>query len=597
VYSHLCKKLGIQFWSPRHDCPFCLQSIGPSTSFPALASVFLKRVIGKEKLSVAFDILDIENNLLVPSIDGDFLLIGNGATQEPSLILPARTCFADKEDFESYSALYDCEKPQAGEVRILSPAVADKLPGGWRPRERGRLEIVSAQLGIGASETVEGFPTSVAAYQKSIDLLNVVAHDLVDNTLKLAPGGELILGSDPALIGTQSWYVVPRLTNFPGKQGFLKYFDIYYEPYYYCDHPDSGDLWIIDPAVVTKTDHGWQLCRTGTLEVRNKSDGVPLVPTPVIPVRDNGSRVVEEVKISKEYPFGDAAPAPVPPRPLLPRALKVGLLVIVVFFSFYGATALVKNLVSSIKPDGNQNGQTPTPTPKIPRITPAGMVDVAGGEFLMGTNAGQDEYVKPAHAVTVKPFYIDIYEVTCEDYQKFVKATSHRIPPNWINGQFPNGATKQPVTGVDWDDANAYARWAGKRLPTEEEWEFAARGTDGRRYPWGNEWKNEAANAANTAHRHLAEVGEHSQGASPFGAFDMVGNAWEWTASPLTPYPGGHLPPQGAGELMVIRGGSWQSDKASATTTYRWGWPARGGKDYRNTGFRCAKNVTQEPGR
>src|SRR5690349_20022879 len=113
------------------------------------------------------------------------------------------------------------------------------------------------------------------------------------------------------------------------------------------------------------------------------------------------------------------------------------------------------------------------------------MAYIPGGEFQMGSNDG-DELERQQHKVTVRPFFIDLYEVTCEDYEKFLKASSHRPPPSWKNQNYPPGAAHKPVTDVNWDDANAYAQWAGKRLPTEEEWEFAARRTDGRRYPWGN---------------------------------------------------------------------------------------------------------------
>lgn len=227
-------------------------------------------------------------------------------------------------------------------------------------------------------------------------------------------------------------------------------------------------------------------------------------------------------------------------------------------------------------------------TPIAQLITPRGMTYVPGGQFRMGREDG-DAYEKPEYSVSVKPFFIDINEVTCEEYQKFIKETGHRAPPKWVNGIHPSGAARKPVTGVTWDDANAYAKWAGKRLPTEEEWEFAARGTDGRLYPWGSKWQAGMANADSVS-KGMVEVGNF-KGTSPFGAYDMVGNAWEWTASEMKVYPGGKLPRVPASNEKVIRGGTYESNRKESTTTYRRGWGATGEADYSNTGFRLAKDI------
>ncbi|HUQ33325.1 MAG TPA: bifunctional serine/threonine-protein kinase/formylglycine-generating enzyme family protein [Pyrinomonadaceae bacterium] len=258
------------------------------------------------------------------------------------------------------------------------------------------------------------------------------------------------------------------------------------------------------------------------------------------------------------------------------------------------AVAVVVWLMSSRGKEGQkaeaasrQTGQQSNQTGSEP-AAPAGMVYVPAGEFTLGRDAG-DEYERPARKMWVKPFFMDQYEVTNEDYAKFVKETGHRAPSSWSNSAYPAGWARKPVTGVTWDDAVDYAKWAGKRLPTEEEWEFAARGSDNRLYPWGNDWRQGLANA-DEANKSLTDAGA-SKGASPFGAYDMVGNAWEWTATRLAAYPGGQLPAQLPGDLRVIRGGSYVESKNEATTTYRRGYPARGNYDYGNTGFRCAKDV------
>jgi formylglycine-generating enzyme required for sulfatase activity len=233
-----------------------------------------------------------------------------------------------------------------------------------------------------------------------------------------------------------------------------------------------------------------------------------------------------------------------------------------------------------------------TEEPKPSPPPPDGMVYVPGGTFQMGRKGG-DEFEQPAHEVTVAPFYMDQREVTCAAYAKFLQETNSRpAPPGWSNNKPPAGNELLPMTGVSWSDANAYAQWAGKRLPTEEEWEFAARGNTGSIYPWGNEWKPNCANAATTAAGKMVQVGSYTDGKSPFGVLDMVGNAWEWTASKLKPYPGGKLPPLPDQDLRVIRGNFWRANQNQATTTYRRGYPAVN-EDYTNTGFRCVKDVTR----
>jgi serine/threonine-protein kinase len=238
--------------------------------------------------------------------------------------------------------------------------------------------------------------------------------------------------------------------------------------------------------------------------------------------------------------------------------------------------------------EGPSNPPDGTPTPQVGAQAPPGTVYVPGGTFMMGRDGG-DQYERPAHPVTVGPFFVDRYEVTNEQYGKFVRETNGRPPRAWAGGWYAPGAGHRPVTGVTWDDADAYAKWAGMRLPTEAEWEFAARGTDGRRYPWGDEWRAGLANA-DGASRDVVDVGSYAGGESPFGASDMVGNAWEWTADDLAPYPRGRLPVQVSRAVKVIRGGSFDEDRTQATATYR-AFLGENDRNNKKTGFRCVKDA------
>jgi formylglycine-generating enzyme required for sulfatase activity len=252
---------------------------------------------------------------------------------------------------------------------------------------------------------------------------------------------------------------------------------------------------------------------------------------------------------------------------------------------------LASRRTPNTNPDSNVR-TSPTSTAEAtnnysPSNPPPGMVYVPGGDFLMG--GGADAYERPAHEASVSPFFIDTYEVTCAEYVKFTSATGRATPSTWRGKTCPSGWERLPVTGVNWDDARAYASWAGKRLPTEAEWEFAARGNDRRKYPWGDEWEAGAANV-NSSNGQLAEVGTY-RSPSPFGVYDMSGNAWEWTATDFVIYPGGNA--SLAKKLRpgkVIRGGCYASKTEQATTTYRGVWPPQG-EDYNRTGFRCVTDV------
>jgi serine/threonine protein kinase/formylglycine-generating enzyme required for sulfatase activity len=234
---------------------------------------------------------------------------------------------------------------------------------------------------------------------------------------------------------------------------------------------------------------------------------------------------------------------------------------------------------------------------------PAGMIYIPGGEFKVGRADGEVNE-QPVHTVILAPFYIDRTEVTNEDYAKFIEATGYLLPPSWQGQRYPAGTDKLPVTDVTWEDANEYAKWAAKRLPTEAEWELAARGSEGQLYPWGNAWQEDVANVAKDEkeQRQLAPVGTFLRGQSFYGVLDLVGNAWEWTASDYQGYNGTTLElPADYRNLKVIRGCSFGCTVKQATATYRRGWPGTRqdwpdgvSPNYTQTGFRCAQDVPQK---
>jgi formylglycine-generating enzyme required for sulfatase activity len=214
------------------------------------------------------------------------------------------------------------------------------------------------------------------------------------------------------------------------------------------------------------------------------------------------------------------------------------------------------------------------------------MVHIPEGYVTLGSNEIADQE-KPLHRVFVHAFYMDKYEVTNEEYKAFCDATGHKTPPSWQDKTFPEGLEKHPVVQVSWQDAMTYAKWAGKRLPTEAEWERAAKGPNSYRYTYGNAYDPRKANT-NTGK--TTAVGSYPP--NEFGLFDMTGNVNEWTSSLLRPYPykaaDGREEPQAAGP-RVLRGGSHSSGQENSRCLLRLGGsPDRGTP---SDGFRCARDA------
>jgi len=211
-------------------------------------------------------------------------------------------------------------------------------------------------------------------------------------------------------------------------------------------------------------------------------------------------------------------------------------------------------------------------------MTPDDLVLIPGGEFLMGQDDGRDEE-RPVHRVTVAPFRLCRYQVTNADFAAFRK--------------FSFECATLPVTSVNWFDAMDYCRWLSAqwrmeiRLPTEAEWEFAARGSDGRIYPWGEDFRPAQVNSAESRLAHVLPVDAHPQNVSPFRVREMSGNVWEWCRDDFALYRGSAAQiaiPPGA---KAIRGGSYESDRRHVTTAAR--NLERPATQSPTIGFRCAQ--------
>jgi formylglycine-generating enzyme required for sulfatase activity len=233
-----------------------------------------------------------------------------------------------------------------------------------------------------------------------------------------------------------------------------------------------------------------------------------------------------------------------------------------------------------------------------------GMVLVPAGPYDMGATY-QSPYSLPIHTVTVPAFYIDIYEVTNAQYKAFCDATSRAYPPDptssfYTPPYFSNPTyANYPVVNVDWYDAGAYAVWAGKRLPTEAEWERAAKGNaDNRRWPWGDTWIAANANVGSgnaDGYTYTSPVGNYPEGMSSDGCYDMAGNVWEWCEDDWhSSYNIAGRPDNGSawidnprGSFRVERGGSWDYYYTSARCANRnYNYPSY---RYSSVGFRCAR--------
>ncbi len=248
---------------------------------------------------------------------------------------------------------------------------------------------------------------------------------------------------------------------------------------------------------------------------------------------------------------------------------------------------------------------------KISPVDGKQMVLIPAGDFIMGTNKTDPDNTQqkigtvkplyldqhPERKITLGDYYIDRYEVTNEEYKKFMDDTKYPDPPaNWADGWYPKGKGEHPVTSIIWQEALAYALWANKRLPTEEEWEKAARGPDGLSYPWGDEYQKGKANVGIEGSRATVAVGSHPEDVSPYQVYDMAGNVMEWTLDWYQAYPGNkYKDPRFGNKFKVLRGNAFQKSGHYFLDAYRYVFnrtevPAD--EYFENVGFRCVLPIS-----
>ena len=226
------------------------------------------------------------------------------------------------------------------------------------------------------------------------------------------------------------------------------------------------------------------------------------------------------------------------------------------------------------------------------------MALIPRGEFTMGSTEHSDEM---PHQVVLDAYYIDKFETSNKDYREFMKETGHTAPAYWDDPRL-NGP-EQPVVGVNWYDANKFCEWKGKRLPTEAEWERAAKGPRGSHYPWGHKLTKDKANYGQNVGKTMP-VNSYPQGASDYGVYNMSGNVFEWVSDWYDPKYYSSSPamnPQGPGiginfanqgAVKVLKGGSWLAPASSLHTSHRfWNQPENNSYGV-GLGFRCAKSVS-----
>jgi formylglycine-generating enzyme required for sulfatase activity len=288
---------------------------------------------------------------------------------------------------------------------------------------------------------------------------------------------------------------------------------------------------------------------------------------------------------------------------MLETKFKIAFLLVVLAFAALPISGILRGTMPTpyeeAPPETEENVPSEPEAASSEEPIPEEMVTIPAGPFVRGTmSGGFDE--QPQRTIHLDAFSIDRYEVTNHQYQQFIAATGHRKagpPSRYAKSISKMRGPNQPVVYVSWDDANAYCRWKGKRLPTEAEWEKAMRGTDGRLWPWGNQEKPNGANWARVqdGHEVSARVGTFQTDQSPYGVMDGAGNVMEWVAdwyqeAYYKVSPDKDPPSPEFGTFRVMRGGGYTTTGGDVRITSR----SKMVPDFRDEtiGFRCAISGT-----
>lgn len=311
------------------------------------------------------------------------------------------------------------------------------------------------------------------------------------------------------------------------------------------------------------------------LSSAEKLETIPALELKTIPPSASQTLRVQPVEVAPELVTARQQPGIVSAVAYGLATVVLGVGVVwVAWFGFQPVTPVTSQPPAVSQPARPEQKQPP----------PDRFVLIPGGKVTIGRNAdecrdnpdcqiSQDE--TPAHQVELASFFLSRYEVTNQEYLEFVQATQTAPPPVWKGSSFSSGQADWPVTDITWEQATAYCVWrTGRdslpyRLPTEEEWEYAARGTDNRVFPWGNQWKADFANI-NKLIKTPIQVTTQKADISPFGIVGMAGNISEWTASDFSVYPGSAFVPKPSDQsCKVLRGGSFDVTPTGSRTSFR----------------------------